>query len=330
MRSATCKYPSKYVLVKAKGGMGNRILCTITGLLYGRLTGRCAVVDWRDVSYSDDGSNVFDYFFDCPQAYSEEILPETPSIRPSLWKGKLHRSMSSMIHEFDPDKHQSCLIHKKYSVDIRKLDYPEDVVVFWHYTGRIKDLMCHLNNNGDDYADSNADAVVRKVLTSRMRLSERIRQRIDDFKRTTWPEKVIGVHIRHTDRKIPLAKYQRNLRRLTRRHPDAHIFLATDSCTVAEEFRCQYKNVFSTDKWFPRGSASMHQNPNCPDKRENGVAALVDMYLLADCDCLIYSSHSTFSLISRIMSNAPYRDIVDVDRYNPRVRIKRLIRELAV
>jgi len=57
---------------------------------------------------------------------------------------------------------------------------------------------------------------------------------------------------------------------------------------------------------------------------------LVDMYLLAECDCLIYSGYSTFSLISRILSDAQPENIVDIDRFNVKVRLKKIIRELVV
>jgi len=66
---------SKYVLVKAKGGMGNRMLCALTGLLYGQLTGRKVIVDWRDQAYSKDGTNSFSKFFPHASAHSEAILP---------------------------------------------------------------------------------------------------------------------------------------------------------------------------------------------------------------------------------------------------------------
>ena len=64
---------NRYLIIKAKGGMGNRMLCAVTGILYGQLTGRCTVVDWRDVSYSNDGGNTFSQFFDCPNVYPETI-----------------------------------------------------------------------------------------------------------------------------------------------------------------------------------------------------------------------------------------------------------------
>lgn len=322
------KRDGKYLVVKAKGGMGNRMLCAVTGIIYGRLTGRAVVIDWRDGAYSNDGSNTFSRFFSCASIYPESVLPRDGTILPKVWKGKLHKSMSQMLHEFDPDKHSSIKIHRKYSIDVRRLDYDEDIIAFWYYTGRMKAMKKHLRNRLNGYAGLVTNGIIRKVLTEQMVLQQDIRQRIDEFKAKYWPEKVIGVHIRHTDRKINLAKYERYLRRFLKRCPDAHIFLATDNQQVCRDYQKRFKNVFSTPKWFPKGMASMHQNINCPDKVANGIEALVDMYLLAKCDYLIYSGHSTFSFISRILSNAQPKNVVDIDRFNVKVRSKKLIREL--
>ena len=321
----------KYLLVKAKGGMGNRMLCAVTGILYGQLTGRLTVIDWRDAAYSNDGSNTFSRFFDFPQVLSETILPNNVSICPEIWTGQLHKSMSTMLSENDPDKHRSILIHRKYSIDVRALDYAEDIVVFWCYTGRIRALKTHLQNSDCDFAGLDSDGIVRKVLLEQMKLSDEVRQRIDDYKSAIdWPEKVIGLHIRHTDMKTNLDYYERALKRLLRREPNARIFLATDNRQINREYQERYKNVFSTPKWFPEDLSTMHQNSTYPDKVLNGIEALVDMYLLADCDYLIYPGGSTFSQLALLLSNIPAENVVDIERFNPKVRLKRFIRELVV
>jgi len=236
--------------------------------------------------------------------------------------------MNEMICEHDPDKHRSIRIDRKYSIDVRRLDYDEDIIVFWYYTGRIRNLKPHLRNGLDGYGGLEVNGIIRKVLTEQMVLQQDIRQRIDEFKARHWSDKVIGVHIRHTDRTTNLVKYKKYLNQFLKRYPDAHIFLATDNQQVSREYHKLHENVFSTYKWYPEGTTSMHQNMNCPDKIANGIEALVDMYLLAECDCLIYSGYSTFSFISRILSDALPEKIVDIDRFNVKVRLKKVIREL--
>ena len=319
---------NKYLVVKAKGGMGNRMLCAVTGIIYGQLTGRKTIIDWRDGAYSNDGSNTFAKFFSCSSVYPETILPEGATVRPQIWTNRLDKSMSNLIQTYDPNKHGSVLIHRKYSIDVRDLEYAEDILVFWYYKGRIRFLRKHLSNPEYGFDGLTRPQIIRKVLAEEMKVTDEVRQRLDDYKSANWPDKVIGVHVRHTDRKTNLAKYEKHLCRFIKRYPDAHIFLTTDNQQVNKEYRSRFKNVFSTSKWFPNGMLSMHQNMNCPDKIANGIEALVDMHLLAQCDCLIYSGYSTFSQISHILSDAPPENIIDIDRFNVKVRSKKLIREL--
>jgi len=321
---------TKYLIVKSNGGMGNRMLCAVTGILYGQLTGRVTVVDWRDAAYSNDGSNTFATFFSCPSAQPEAVLPTDGTIRPAIWIGQRDMSISQMLHKYDPTKHSSIFIHRKYSVDVRTLDYDEDVIVFWYYTQRIRALSRHLNRLQPSLAGLGIEGTIREVLTRQMILQEAIRRRVEDFKARYWGDEVIGLHIRHTDRKTNLAAYQRALERFLRCSPKALVFLATDNRMVSDEYHQQFKNVISTPKWFPDGMSCMHQNLQCPDRVENGIGALVDMYLLADCNYLIFPSVSTFSWISRILSGLPPERVTDIDRFNVKVRLKRLIREMVV
>jgi len=318
----------KYVLVKAKGGMGNRMLCATTGLLYGELTGRKTVVDWRDASYSNDGTNSFGRFFVNDLVFPVTVLPVEGTVRPTAWNGHLDQSMSEMISRYDPEKHRSLRIHRKYSVDVRRLDYDEDILVFWNYMHCIEHLRPSLRKRDHRLAGLSTNAVLRSMLRESLRPSADVRARMDQFKASQWSDRVIGVHIRHTDRKIRLSKYEKPLTRFLRQCPKARIFLATDSQAVLDDYQKRFPQVFSTSKWFPQGNGSMHQNPDCPDKIANGIDALTDMFLLAECDYLIYPRHSTFSWISSLLSRAPQERQVDVDRFDLKVRSKLLIRRL--
>jgi hypothetical protein len=318
----------RYVLVKAKGGMGNRMLCALTGILYGELTGRRVVVDWRDAAYSNDGSNSFTRFFSHPSIRPEAALPKDATLRPAIWKGHMDRSMSQMIHEFDPDKHTSMRIHRKYSVDVRRLYYPENVVVFWNYSHCMHHLEYHLRGTKHRYAGLSATQIIQAMLRNELALNQSIQKRVAEFKKANWSDTVIGVHIRHTtERRTNLRKYERHLAAFLKKVPKAKIFLATDNHMVMEDYRKRYQNIFSTAKWFPEDESAMHQNTDCPDRLANGIDALVDMYLLAECDYLIYPGISTFSRISHLLSDAPQEQIVDIQKHDPKVRITRLVRK---
>ncbi len=319
----------KFLVIKAKGGMGNRMLCAVTGIVYGELTGRKTIVDWRDPSYSQDGSNVFARFFSSPDVFPESVLPLHSTVRPSIWRNNLDKSMVDMISEYDPDKHCSIWIHRKYSVDVRRIDYDEDILVFWYYTQRMRALRGHLRQGKSRFAGLNDEEVIKTVLLERMPVNSEVSRRIADFKSRYWRHPVIGVHIRHTDLRYDLNQYERHVKRILGHVPEASIFLATDNKGVSEDYKRKFKNVISTQKWFPENEqSSLHQNPDCSDKVANGIEALVDMYLLADCDYLIYASASTFSRISRLLSNLPPDKAVDINRMNLKLQLKRLVREL--
>src|SRR5436190_15007750 len=83
----------KYLVVKGKAGLGNRMLFALTGILYARLTDRRAVIDWRDHTYSDDGSNAFPRLFDCSSCGTTDELPVTDSVAPTIWRGSLAKSV---------------------------------------------------------------------------------------------------------------------------------------------------------------------------------------------------------------------------------------------
>ncbi len=323
------KNNDKYVLVKAKGGMGNRMLCAMTGLLYGELASRKVVVDWRDMAYSNDGTNSFSRFFPHASVHPMTILPTDGAVTPDIWAGNLDKSMSELLHQFDPDKHSSPRIHRKYSVDVRRLDFKQDILIFWNYSHCIHHLMRHLRRTKHRFAGLSISRIMREMLLDQVAPSEQLQEMIADFKAKNWCNTVIGVHIRHTnERRTNLSKYRLWLSKFLKQAPDAGIFLATDNQTVMQEYHTTFDNVFSTTKWFPDSGSAMHQNKDCPDRFANGLDALLDMYLLAQCDYLIYPSVSTFSWISCLMSDAPREKIADIQRFDPRVRTRRIIRRL--
>lgn len=323
-----CNQNTQYLLVKAKGGMGNCMLCAVSGILYGQLTKRKTVIDWRGTGYTNDGSNPFATYFHCPENYPEAVLPDAYTVLPPIWNGQINESMDDMFMRYDPSKHTSLRIHRKYSVDVRRLNYAEDVVVFWYYTGRIKVLQNNVRRKLPGYHGLDQLQIIRKVLTEQMVLQQDIQERIDDFVKRQWSDNVIGVHIRYTDRKTDLKRYRKALDTYLNQFPDAYIFLATDNLQVSQEYHKNYKHIISTPKWFPEEGSTMHQNQSCTDKVANGIEALMDMYLLAKCQGLIYSGYSTFSLISRILSVASRKYITDIDAFNAKVHVKRWIREM--
>ena len=314
-------------IVKSKGGMGNRMLCAASGLLWARAAGRRPYVDWRDNAYSRAGENSFFHFFESP-AVDRSPPPDSAEVHPPVWSGHLDWSVSRMLHAYDPTKHASLTIHKKYSLDPSRADYPQPLVVFWYYMGRFAAMAPLVRERVPGYAGLTIGAITSKALREELPLVPSIRERIDAIVSERWARRVIGGHVRYTDRTIDLGKLERAVEAQRRRMPGAVLFLATDNRRVEEEYRRKFGEVLTTPKWFPPEGAVMHQNEQCPDPVENGVQALVDMFLLARCDALVYANRSTFSEISRRLSDLPRDRVIDVDRRHPPMIAKRVIRYL--
>lgn len=316
----------RHLIIKTKGGMGNRMLCTVTGLMYAKITGRTVSVDWRDQVYADAGINAFPLFFASPTSPEIHLKNESNSVVPVIWNGNLNKSISQMIKLKHPNKHSSIFIHKKYSIDPSQISYPEDILVYWSYTERINRMRNLFPAHFPHYVKKNKCHILKEALTSMLPLQDNIKKLIEERKTALWEDKVIGVHVRFTDRKVNLKLYDTPIRRILKKMPRAQIFLATDNTDIIAYFKKNYRKVIYTEKWFPENCGSLHQNTSCPDKTQNGIEALIDMYLLAECDALIYPEHSTFSWISSILSNASPSDIIDVTKYDIKIRLKRFVR----
>jgi len=178
-----------------------------------------------------------------------------------------------------------------------------------------------------NYTKLDKRLILRNIIKSKMVLQSSLTKQIAEIKSSLWSSQVIGVHVRFTDRKVNLDLYDKPIKNMLKRMPQASIFLATDNHEIVTHFKKKYQRVISTEKWFPGDDEVLHQNNSCPDKVQNGMEALIDMYLLAECNALIFPGHSTFSWIASILSNASADNLVDVTKYNIIIQLKRLVRE---
>ncbi len=324
----------QFLVIKGKAGMGNRILSVLDGILYSQITGRQLIVDWSDYTYSNDNSNIFPLFFDLPSSLSlEEIKSHGMSIHPVIWQNHLNDSLNKLIDMYEkiPSKHRDSLY--KYTFDLRRIDYNETILVKCSVDAQISHLRRYFKENLSNYTRLNNESVLKRIFRDNLKLNEKIQQRVKSFKQKHFTQPTIGVHIRYTDRKTILNKYPKIIERIIKSHDSLNnplIFLATDSKSVEDYFVKKYgiTNVIYTQKWHPNTCQYIHQNPECPDRFENGVEALVDMYSLGNCDYLIYDSISTFGLIAKLISDIPEANIIDISRYSLKKQFRGIIKYL--
>lgn len=315
----------KYLIVKAKGGFGNRMLSAVGGLVYADLTGRTAIIDWRDGSYAPHGVNSYPLLFESPNDLDPAMLDKATDVAPPVWRGQLDSQPGTLLSAQPAWRHSDPLFYRQSCIDLTRLDRDTPVVVYWSYVPKLA-RMRRIMATDPRFAGRDRHDISRDYLARWFTPKPRVLQTAE---RLIAPERrpVIGVHIRYTDRKIPLDRFERELARALERMPEASIFLATDNGMVEDMFRRKFPRVFTMEKWFPPEGARIHHNSTAPDMVREAENALIDMWALSRCDRLIYSRHSTFSWTSALLGGLSAADAVDVDRRNAVVIAKRFIQD---
>jgi len=320
----------KFVVVKGIAGLGNRILCALGGILYARLTARTLVVDWSDPIYSSSGDNVFHRFFSSASCPRSNEIPTTGSVCPVIWRGRLHESAPQIAKQFtyNPDD-----IRRELSIDLSRLDYQEHVAVIVQYDASMERLRPHFQGPFQDLAKMPDRAILAMLLRQDLTLHPEIRERVDQFKRSHFGPRIVGVHIRYSDYRVRILAIIRQLNALLKRERQLQVFLATDNSEIKKMFESNYSGVITTPHWYADPGRSIHRNPKSPDSTETAIEALLDLYLLAECSHLIIDESSSFSALASLLSLAPASNKINVatrDKGNRRVRgtITRLLRRV--
>ena len=317
----------KVLLIKAKGGLGNRMLSAITGLIYADLTGRRAIIDWRDGVYAPRGENAYPRLFDAPYEMDPGAYDDVAETVPAIWGGALDQHPVDMVSTHDPTKHSSPFIYRKYCVPLWRLERETDVAVFWCYLPKTLRLQRHLVGDAR-FQNRSVESVITEYLTRYFTPNARVRGAVESFLAGLSRPR-IGVHIRYTDRKIPLAPIRDALKAARAELPDAPVFLATDNATIQGEFAAEFDNLHFTEKWLPEDGAHLHLGGEGVDLALEAENAMIDMWALAGCDRLIYSKNSTFSIASALIGGIPEAQQTDIDARNWKIVAKRAFQAVA-
>lgn len=323
----------KFLLIKERTGMSNRILNLLGSLLYAKITQRKLIVDWSDEAYSQDRTNVFSRLFTLAQVDFITEIPNTNSVLPKIWQGNLHKSVEEVLTLHGVNKKErvvrSPLFWSRYRIDVAR-NYNASILVRWSYFAEIHKLRRYFKSEFSGLKKLDDKTILKNLIKKYLVLEPNIQRRVDIFKEKNFVGKmIIGVHIRYTDRKNSFTQYPGIIHSILKGNPDAMIFLATDSLPVQRFFKEQFiGKIILTDKWFPdetSATAQLHINPDCPDKLENGIQALVDMYLLASCDYLVCDQTSTFAYVVELLSDIPDLNIIDTSRHTFKRNFKKLV-----
>lgn len=316
------------LLIKGKGGLGNRILSAVCGLVFADLTGRAPVIDWRDGSYAPEGQNAYPLLFQSPITLDcGEFDSRVAPVSPKIWSGHLNRTPQQMIDKFMPNGHSGPVAYRSLCTNLRQLETAEDIAVFWSYLPKFGRLRPHLRR--DRRFSGRTDAqIIRAYLARYFLPNDRVAAAVDALA-IEMESPSIGVHIRYTDRKVPLDRIKACLQAHLRRAPDTRIFLATDSAAVQAGMEQEFGQIYSHHKHLAEDGARLHHPNSTVAKQHEAENALIDMWQLSRCDRLIYSRHSTFSVTSAYLGAMTSSQLCDVDRFSPTVVAKRLIQYYA-
>jgi hypothetical protein len=313
----------KFLICKGSSGMGNRILAACGAIIYSEISNRQLVIDWRDNTYCHDNINSFPLFFNCPKTASVESIPDSKSVYPEIWIDKLDQSFGGLRKDLR-------ISDQSMSVELSRTNYESEILVFCAYTHKINQMRQLFHGKFDYLAKMDDRTIIKQVLNSHLSLKPEIVQSIEDFRSSYFGVNTLGVHVRYTDMKIPLDKLITNTKKINKNNKFNSIFLSTDSQEVVEKFQQEFPNIITTPKWFPPSGERMHQNwDQCPDRVQNGREALMDMYLLASCNDLIFSSQSSFGLVASILSKASKQHLHDVNSSSFIEKVKAKIRGIA-
>ncbi len=318
----------RVLIAKGHSGMGNRVLSLLSSAVYASLANRELVIDWRDDVYSDHGEDSFDHFFvrRKPVRSSVDSFLSTAAI-PEYWNGNMQLPLKNLVLLNDPRRKFDFRSILKYSVDPRRFDYDEPVLVMCPYRDQIATMKKAIAQKHVETSKMNRISILRWIWNREFCLAPKVLERVDEFCSKFWGNYMIGVHVRYTDIKVPLRRFTRTLDKLFTRYADASIFLATDGEDVEGFFRERYGKVVTLTKETSI-RAELGRLHACGTSRvSHGIDAVVDMKLLSLCDSLVYSSRSTFAEISHVWSKLDDGSVIDVERLNPFLWIKRIIQD---
>ncbi len=303
---------TKYLIVKGAGGggIGDRLRCVLCGIAYAKLTNRTLFVDWSDGKLIPEFRNVFFDLFQLKNIDFIEDCPEVEDIFPAAWSGRLLESLHTLYTEYDPDGWDRAEALKRFSFDQTRLDYRNQALVMWDFD-QFDQLTKFSNQHHPlEYA--------KQLVTEHVESSRFIERSVQEFCKREFldEEQIIGVHIRATNEfntlknSVQLDQYIIAISDFFKRSANK-IFLATDNSLVEKRIREEFADsVVTRNKWFAEPGQRIHFNDNCPDPQIALNDAVVEMFLLARSDFLIYQQNSSFGMAAHILSNANEQNIM--------------------
>jgi len=301
--TAPAPQSQRYLMVKPTGGMGNRLLGIMCAVPYCLMTGRQLYVDWSDFMYSDRGENVFPMLFKIRGVPYSYRLPQAPDVYPDFWREEL--SKNALVEQVGIN-HMDPTVMDATRIDLAKR-YPQTVAAFWSFNlAPMQAALEHIQGHLPQFAHLDVDGICREIMNTHVLPRPVVSGRVDEFVARHFSGPMIGVHVRHTDLRMPLEETLRVVHDL-KRTMGARIFLATDNQAIESSLSQQFgEDLVAMPKRYPDQGKHLHSHkvPGMSNF-EKALDATVEMYLLARCDAIVRYQASTFAQVSWYCSNVP-------------------------
>jgi len=311
------------LLIKAKGGLGNRMLSAVTAIAYAEATKRDWCIDWCDGIYAPVGVNAINQLFQISKQRELADISDQDVIRPLVWTGRMDWSVRKIIDCDYPLQHSNPLIYRKLSAPITSTPTAGQTEVFWSYTSKFGRIKRYLSR---EQRKLGRNKVLGQILRNHLIPNVRITNTADELLGDAG-DKTLGVHIRFTDLKVPIDKLIAQVAVEVEKFQYRSIYLATDSHYAEELMVSKFANVVTQKRRYSDGNGQLHSARDYNEKRQDADAALVDMIALSKCKGLLYCSRSTFAETSRLYGDFDAERLVDIDRYNWLIQIKKWVQE---
>lgn len=300
----------RFLVVKPTGGMGNRLLGLMCAVPYSLMTGRQLYVDWSDFMYSDRGENVFPRLFKIRGVPFSYRLPQAPEVFPDFWRNELTKS--SLVEQLGIN-HMDPKVMDETRIELSRR-YPQPVAAFWSFNlDPMRASLDHIHEHLPQFSNLTVDDICAEVMKKHILPRPAVSDQVDEFAAKHFTGPMIGVHIRHTDMRMPLKETLRTVHDL-KQSLGARIFLATDNQAIERELAELFRDDLVTmPKRYPENGKHLHSHRVAGmTNYEKALDAAVEMYLLARCDAIVRYQPSTFALVSWYISDIPAERMVCV------------------
>jgi len=292
-----------FLVVKPTGGMGNRLLGLMCAVPYSLMTGRQLYVDWSDFMYSDRGENVFPRLFKIRGVPFSYRLPQAAEVFPVFWRKELTKS--SLVEQLGIN-HMDPKVMDETRIELSSR-YPQTVTAFWSFNlDPMRASLDHIHEHLPQFSNLTVDDICAEVMKQHILPRPAVSDQVDEFVARHFTGPMIGVHIRHTDIRMPLKETLRTVHDL-KQSLGARIFLATDNQAVEQALADLFKeDLVTMPKRYPENGKHLHSHRVAGmTNYEKALDATVEMYLLARCDAIVRYQPSTFALVSWYISGLP-------------------------